>query len=254
LQDSLVQHDLARQPARRGARPVGRFSIQLGYDASFRAHEIQEDPIAGLHLGLGPPHQGHGDRRRGLEIGQWRLEGSPQKGGHVSEPRAPVLVGLDFFSAKPLENVSLQLATIRWRRSGDAQARFHFKGQFDLPEGFTRDDLSRDLTLCVTIAGETGCDTVTFTQHRKIWHYCGPDGGDDGMDVRCATIVWHPGRAIIVVRGELNLPGVDRDTRPAEATVGLSLPVETPGPTPGLVGEILVSFETHRRLWYYRNW
>jgi predicted extracellular nuclease len=171
-----------------------------------------------------------------------------------SSDHDPVLIGLDLFSAKPLEDVSLQLATIHWMPFADGQARFHVKGEFDLPEGFTRGDLSRDLTLCVTIAGAAGCDTVAFTQHGRVWQYHGADGAGEGIDVEHATIVWlSGGPAFVIVRGELNLPGVDQDTTPAEATVEFSFPVETPGPTPELFGEVFVAFETHRRLWFYRN-
>jgi hypothetical protein len=172
-----------------------------------------------------------------------------------SSDHDPVLVGLDLFSAKPLEDVSLQMATIHWMPSGDGEARFHLKGEFDLPEGLTRDDLSRDLTLCVSIADQTGCDEVSLMQHGSAWLYHGPDGEGSGMDVRHATIVWRPGRAaIVLVEGELNLPGVDQDTTPAEATIEFSLPVEALGPTTELFGKEFVSFEVHRRLWLYRNW
>jgi predicted extracellular nuclease len=172
-----------------------------------------------------------------------------------SSDHDPVLVGLDLFSAKPLEDVSLQLATIHWMPFGDEQARFLLEGEFDLPAGFARGDLSRDLTLCVTIAGETGCDTVTFTQHGSVWLYQGADGAGSGMDISHAIIVWPRGKAAIaVVQGEMALPGVDQDTTPAEATVTFSLPVEAPGPTSELFGEVFVAFETHRRLWLYQNW
>jgi hypothetical protein len=169
-----------------------------------------------------------------------------------SSDHDPVLVGLNLFSAKPLEDVRLRVAQIYWYRSDDGQASFYFIGGFDLPEGYTRGDLNRDLALCVTVGGESGCDVITFAQHRRVWHYRGPDGESDGMDIRRATIVWRSGSAIVSVRGKLSLPGVTHDTRPAKATVGLSLPVETPGPTPELVGERLVSFQTHNRLWHYR--
>jgi hypothetical protein len=56
------------------------------------------------------------------------------------------------------------------------------------------------------------------------------------------------------VEGKLNLPGVDQDTTPVEAMIGFNLPVETPGSTPELFGEVFVAFEAHRRLWFYGNW
>jgi predicted extracellular nuclease len=171
-----------------------------------------------------------------------------------SSDHDPVLVGLDLFSAKPLEDVSAQFATIHWMPFGDGQARFRLTGEFDLPAGFTRGDLSRDLTLCVTIADETGCDTVAFTRHGSAWLYRGADGEGSGMDISRAVIVWPPGRAaIVIVMGKLTLPGVDENTTPAEATVAFSLPVETSGSTPELSGKVFVAFETCKRLWFYRD-
>ena len=171
-----------------------------------------------------------------------------------SSDHDPVLIGLDLFSAKPLEDVDLKMATIHWIPVGDGQAQFHLMGKLDLPEGFTHDDLNGDLTLCVTIAGETGCDTITFTQHGRAWLYHGADGEGSGLDIHHATIVWRPKcGAIAVIRGELNLSGIDQDTTPAEATIGLSLPVETPGPTPELIGEVSIAFEMHRKLWLYKD-
>jgi uncharacterized protein len=171
-----------------------------------------------------------------------------------SSDHDPVLIGLDLFSAKPLEDVNLKMATIHWMPGDDGQARFHLMGKLDLPEGFTHDDLSGDLTLCVTIAGETGCDTVTFTQHGSAWIYHGADGEGSGMDIRHATIVWRPKcGAIAIIRGKLILPGIDQDTTPAEATIELGLPVETPGPTPELIGEVSIAFEVHRKMWLYKD-
>jgi predicted extracellular nuclease len=168
-----------------------------------------------------------------------------------SSDHDPVLVGLSLFSAKPLEDMDVRFMQIHWMPFGGGQARFYIWGEFDLPEGSTRDDLSRDMTLCVTIADETGCDTVTFTQYKKVWLYRGWNVAGDGIGIDYATITWKHKRAFVSVGGKLNLPGVDRNTRPAEAKIGLSFALETPVPTPELFAEVLVPFGTHRRLWFY---
>jgi hypothetical protein len=194
------------------------------------------------------------DEPSALDYNDYNQPALYHPGPYRSSDHDPVLIGLDLFSAKPLEDFHLQLATIHWMPSGDGQARFHLAGEFDLPAGFARGDLSRDLTLCVAIAGETGCDAISFTQHGRTWLYHGADGEGSGMDISHAIVVWPRGKAAVVVaQGELSLPGIDQDTTPAEATVTFSLPVETSGSTPELFGEVFVAFETHRRLWFYRN-
>jgi predicted extracellular nuclease len=168
-----------------------------------------------------------------------------------SSDHDPVVVGLNLFSAKPLENVDVRFMQIHWLPFSGGQARFAFWGEFDLPGGFTRNDLSRDMTLCVAIAGETSCDTVTFAQHRDVWFYRGWSGAGDGLDIDYATITWKHGRAFVSAGGKLKLPGVDWNTHPAEAEIGLSFALKTPVPTPELFAEVLVPFGTHRRLWSY---
>ena len=120
-------------------------------------------------------------------------------------------------------------------------------------DNLSRDDLSRDLELCVTIADLTGCDTISFTEHGRgrVWRYRGPDGEGDGLDISYGLIVWTHKGAFLRLRGKLDLPGVGEDTIPSEATIAIRLPVETPGPTPEVCAELLVPFEVRKRLWYY---
>ena len=155
-------------------------------------------------------------------------------------------------SSEPLENLHLNYARIRWHWSGNGQASFYLRGEFDLPAGYTRDDLSRDLTLSLAIADATGSDSISFTQHGRLWRYYGLDGAGEGMDIRYARIHWLPHGVYFTVRGNLDLEGVNQDTDPPEATIGISLPVATPGLASELVGEETILFQTFRRLWRYR--
>jgi hypothetical protein len=108
------------------------------------------------------------------------------------------------------------------------------------------------MTLCVTIADGTGCDAITFTQYKKVWLYRGWGGASDGIDIDYATITWKYKRALVSIGGRLNLSGVDRNSRPAKASIRLGFALETPVPTPELFAEVLIPFGTHRRLWLYR--
>jgi predicted extracellular nuclease/uncharacterized membrane protein len=167
----------------------------------------------------------------------------------------PVIVGLGLDSSEPLEDVDLSYAHIQWRWCGDGRASFYLQGELKLPPGYTRHDLSRDLTLSLTIADVTGSDSVSFRGHGRLWRYYGLDGPGDGMDIRYASIHWLPRRAYFTVSGDLNLPGVNQDTEPAEATIGMSLPVATaPDPAARLVGETTVSFWVHGKWWRYYGW
>jgi predicted extracellular nuclease len=165
----------------------------------------------------------------------------------------PVIVGLDLDSSEPLEDVQLSYARIRWYCSGDGQASFYLQGELDLPTGYTRQDLSGDLTLSLVIADATGSDSISFTQHGRLWRYYGSDGAGEGMDIRYARIYWLPQGAFFTTSGKLNLDGVNQDTEPAEATVEMCLPVATPDLASELVGGETISFRTHRCLWLYRS-
>ena len=79
----------------------------------------------------------------------------------------------------------------------------------------------------------------------------GAHGEGDGLDISYGLIVWTHKGAFLSLRGKLDLPGVDKDTIPAEAIITIKLPVETPGPTPEVNAELLVPFEVRRWLWYY---
>lgn len=164
----------------------------------------------------------------------------------------PVLIGLELVSSEPLEDMHLNQARIRWNHSGDGRAFFSLRGQFDLPTGYTHQDLSEDMILSLTIADVTGSDSIVFTSHGRTWRYNGPDGAGDGMDIRYARIHWLPRGAFFTIRGRLDLPGVNQYTDPPEATIRMRLPVTTPGMASELTSEETVLFQTFRHIWLYQ--
>jgi hypothetical protein len=151
----------------------------------------------------------------------------------------------------PLEQAQLDLMQIRWHPSGDGQAWFSLLSELELPAGYTPDDLSGDLALSLTIAGVTGVDELTFTREDELWYYQGPSEANDELAVQYAVVYWLSDSAYLAVKGKLDLPGVNQDTRPAEATVGLRLPVVTPGLASELVGEMFAAFWAHGNRWVY---
>jgi len=157
--------------------------------------------------------------------------------------------------AVPFETFAIHYSTIHWYGS---KGYFAASGQLELPEGYTRDDLTRDLELALTIGGESATNTVALEEHGQVWSFRGRVHYPiKGVQLTRAIIVWPRSGAYpptFILRGMLSLPGVNRKTRPAEATVGLSLPLFEDRPVERVVGEETVSFQTHHRLWLYRLW
>lgn len=76
----------------------------------------------------------------------------------------------------------------------------------------------------------------------------------EGLQVNEAFIVWpwpnSPQPATFILQGVFSMPGVNHQTRPAEATVTLSLPVT--GDPVGVSGEETITFRPFHRLWRYK--
>jgi hypothetical protein len=146
-----------------------------------------------------------------------------------------------------------------WGRRGNVgspspSAFFIIQGQLTLPDGYTPDDLTGDLQLELVIHEKGISDTVSLERHGNTWMFRDrgsfPDP-DDGMVTR--AFLWHkPGSSRIrfTLYGVFAIDGVDHRTRPAEATVGLSLGVDD---ADSLEGEQDITFRTLRRLWWYRK-
>ncbi len=142
----------------------------------------------------------------------------------------------------------LDYATINWT---DATGRFQMIGQFDLPDGYAREDLSGDLSLGLTIGGQTGVQVVPLTARGIVWKFIDtPQEPIEGVELAQAVILWLD-QPTFILRGKLALPGVDEDTLPAEAIVALSLPL-LPGRDAELVGgEDTLTFLVKHSRWYY---
>lgn len=183
---------------------------------------------------------------------------------------------------QPLESFSIRQLKIHWASDSDnswtrwsrrhrpeKHDRFSIFARFQLPEGYTVQDLEESATVTITMAGESANDTVVFkerTLKRRdvIWKYRGneqPPG--EGMNITKTTIRWPPqhgkwaGRAELYIRGVLELAeGIGKDTEPAEATVTVEVPVSTEAGSGSLLGEETVVFKVSKKsnLWFYRVW
>jgi predicted extracellular nuclease len=175
-----------------------------------------------------------------------------------SSDHDPVVVGLALEPlGVPFEAFAIRQARISWWGAEGDQGIFTIRGRLGLPEGYTRDDLSRDLELALDIGGESASDVVSMTETGRVWlfgkHVPAPV---EGVRLTSAVIIWpKPGASelpIISLRGKLGLPGVNRNTKPPEATVSLAMPVIGIGQTE-LIGQETITFYASRRLWMYRR-
>ena len=179
-------------------------------------------------------------------------------GPYRASDHDPVIVGLDLQpEVVPFEAFQVIYAKIRWHKSD--RGYFKVYGRLELPDGYTRDDLTRDLELAIAIDEESGADTVSMTEHGRVWYFrTGNYHSVEGVQITRAVIIWPEAGdlslPIFTLRGRLLLPGVNSETRPAEATIDMGLPVAGDLPAERVVGEETISFRTFHRLWMYRLW
>ncbi len=154
----------------------------------------------------------------------------------------------------------------RWNRI-PRQDKFSISGWIQLPEGYTQEDLEASSTITVSIAdgaGE-GHDTLVF-QRRPLgrsgamwiyWGYANPPG--DGMNITQMTIWFSPqahkrtNLAWFTLNGVLEIPDIGNNTRPANATVSIEIPVTAGAGCGSLIGQETVTFNVSNRLntWSY---
>jgi len=152
------------------------------------------------------------------------------------------------------EAFKIHNATIDWH---SGRGHFSVFGQLKLPEGYTHDNLTRDLELALTIGGESAADAVSMTEDGQMWSFreC-PQYPVEGVQLTWAFIIWprpdDPYLPVFILQGTLSLPGVDHRTRPAEATVTLSLPVAGDQLAEQVSGEKTILFQPHYHLWFYK--
>ncbi|MFQ6101122.1 MAG: ExeM/NucH family extracellular endonuclease [Anaerolineae bacterium] len=159
----------------------------------------------------------------------------------------------------PFDTFDVRYARIRWRKD-DSRGYFTLYGRLELPEGYARDDLSRDLELALTIGEKSAADEISMKECGRVWYFRRKHNpSSEGVQITKAVIIWpKPGRSwpqpIFILRGKLSLPGVNYKTRPAEATVKLSLPVAGDQLAGRVTGEETISFRPLHHLWLYRSW
>jgi hypothetical protein len=146
--------------------------------------------------------------------------------------------------------------------------KFSISGRLKLPEGYTVENLKESATVSISISQSSGSDTVNFKEQllRRLgvmWAYNGnakPHGED--MKITKLTIWWAPQSdewtdwAGFNIEGEIGLPeSIGVNTRPAEATVTLEIPISADSGHGSLQGEETIKFSVSSRLsqWFYHR-
>ncbi|RMF37742.1 MAG: PKD domain-containing protein [Chloroflexi bacterium] len=157
---------------------------------------------------------------------------------------------------EPLEEWRIRAAVIQWFPLRDGQGGFIALARLELPPGYRREDLGDEMTLELTIGGQTGSDTVRLIKRRRVWryHHRHGDGEGDGLDLSHVVIFWRNDRKapLVQLMGRFNLPGAGWWTHPAEATFGIQFPVVTPGLADLVAGETTVAFRVLGFRWVYQ--
>jgi PKD repeat protein len=156
------------------------------------------------------------------------------------------------------ESFRIKQAAFHWLWPRGNRAFYRLEGDLALPDGYTLDDLTRDLQLTFSIKGKSVSDTVSMERHGNAWifhrHTC-PACFEEGMRIT-RVVTWHrPGSAKVhfALYGDFSIDAVNRYTRPAEATINLGLNVVEDRGADQITGEQEVSFIARNRLWYYRR-
>jgi uncharacterized repeat protein (TIGR02543 family) len=143
---------------------------------------------------------------------------------------------------------------------------FSISGRLTLPKGYTMADLKESATVTVTIADSSVSDTVGFKELNLkkagvMWQYKGREqSSGEGMNITKMTIWWAPqtdewgGWAGFNIAGEFEFPeSIGVNTKPAEATVVLEIPISAEKGSGSLAGEETVKFKVPGKSnqWYY---
>jgi ligand-binding sensor domain-containing protein len=152
-----------------------------------------------------------------------------------------------------LQAVDVRHAVIHWWSRESSQLHMMLRGELQLPEGYKQEDLVGDITLRLTIAGQTVSETVSLRRWGWVWHY--HRAWHDGQ-LMSVHIIWpHWGRggsAQVFISGVFSVEGANAWTTPAEAELELRLPLESEPELEWVSGKVVIEFNAYGRIWWYR--
>jgi hypothetical protein len=156
------------------------------------------------------------------------------------------------------ETFEVLRALIRWQGGAGDRGFFTAWGHLELPEGYTRGDLTRDLELVLTVGQHSASHMVSLQEYEHMWFFIGKlEHPLEGVQLTKVKIRWPDSGGVCLPMFDLHakfyMPGVNNETRPAEATVELRLPVAGDPPAEQVVGEETIVFCPHRRLWLFKR-
>jgi len=140
---------------------------------------------------------------------------------------------------------------------------FAISGNFELPEGYEREDLDKVAVVSIQIAGKEVKDQVALMGLNGVWRYIESpfairdDSLGEGIDIKKLDINWcvpknsFCTKNTFYIEGELLWDEIGLDTEPREATITLQIP---PAPNTALaivIGEETIGFEKNANTWHY---
>jgi PKD repeat protein len=173
----------------------------------------------------------------------------------------------------PLKGFMIKDMKIHWL----CKDRFWMMGRLELPEGYQRETLAKRGRMGIEIGGKSAVDEVELKENGLIWLYQEPsqwgrqkkntvdDSLGQGMDIKKMVIFWSPERghgpswdkkhphAWFYVRGELSTQDIGAETKPAEATVTLEIPIAPAGQKGSLIGIEKIAFKAFKAFWSYHS-
>ncbi len=156
----------------------------------------------------------------------------------------------------PFAAFEIEKSHIQWKGEAGDEGHLLINGAFELPEGYTPQDLTGDLELTLTIGEASASATVLMDERGQTWRFQQPPVDPlEGLQLTKVQIVWRgpgsPQPPILHIQGVFRLPGVNGETRPAEASVYLALPVANEQLAGRVIAEQLIAFQPLPRLWLY---
>jgi hypothetical protein len=156
--------------------------------------------------------------------------------------------------------------TLRWQGNDS----FSIYGRLQLPQGYTAADLQRQATVTITIAGQSGSETVVFTGRASgwpqnvMWLYKETKHSSPGesMNITTMTMWWAPlgikwsNWAGFYIGGVLQLPvDIAVNTKSPNVKVTIEIPITTAAGGGTVKGEQTMTCKVYKtiNLWRYSS-
>ena len=157
----------------------------------------------------------------------------------------------------PFNTFTVWHSSVHWPEGAEGGGLFFVQGWLELPDEYTKQDLTRDFEFTMGVGGQATSATVSLADCGRVWSYhAKPAYPAEGLRLRLVHLAWptpgNPHKTAFTVHGAFSMPGVDHQTRPAVAEMSVSLPLLSGGPAERVTGEQTIAYRALHRLWHYK--